>query len=95
MFVSGLYRFRRAFSGGGKWALLPGCGAWASLRGGFPCWGAQALGQEGFGSCSFGALDHGLSSWGTWAYLPHGMWDLPRSGFEPVSPAFTGGILYC
>ena len=31
-----------------------------------------------------------LSSCGSWAQLLHGMWDLPRPGLEPVSPALAG-----
>ena len=31
-----------------------------------------------------------LSSCGSRAYLLHGMWDLPRPGLEPVSPALAG-----
>ena len=31
-----------------------------------------------------------LSNCGSWAQLPHGMWDLPRPGLEPVSPALAG-----
>ena len=31
-----------------------------------------------------------LSSCGSRAQLLHGMWDLPRSGLEPVSPALAG-----
>ena len=31
-----------------------------------------------------------LSSCGSWAWLLRGMWDLPRPGLEPVSPAFAG-----
>ena len=34
-----------------------------------------------------------LSSWGAWAQLPRGTWDLPQSGIEPVSPALGGGFL--
>ena len=34
-----------------------------------------------------------LSSCGSRAQLLHGMWDLPRPGLEPVSPALTGGFL--
>ena len=30
-----------------------------------------------------------LSSCGSWAQLPRGMWDLPRPGLEPVSPALA------
>ena len=43
-----------------------------------PCGGAQALGCSGFGS------------WGARAQLPHGIWDLPGPGIEPVSPALQG-----
>ena len=31
-----------------------------------------------------------LSSCGSWAQLLRGMWDLPRAGLEPVSPALAG-----
>ena len=31
-----------------------------------------------------------LSSCGAWAQLLRGMWDLPRPGLEPVSPALAG-----
>ena len=35
-----------------------------------------------------------LSSCGAWAYeLLHGMWDLPRSGIKPVSPALAHRFL--
>ena len=33
-----------------------------------------------------------LSSCGSRAQLLHGMWDLPRLGLEPVSPALAGGF---
>ena len=33
-----------------------------------------------------------LSSCGSRAYLLRGMWDLPRPGLEPVSPALAGGF---
>ena len=33
-----------------------------------------------------------LSSCGTRAYLLRGMWDLPRPGLEPVSPALAGRL---
>ena len=35
---------------------------------------------------------HGLSSCGSRAQLLRGMWDLPRPGLEPVSPALAGGF---
>ena len=31
-----------------------------------------------------------LSSCGSWAQLLRGMWDLPRPGLQPVSPALAG-----
>ena len=47
----------------------------------------------GFSSCGSRALELRLSSCGTRAWLLHGMWDLPRPGLEPVSPALAGGFL--
>ena len=39
--------------------------------------------------CSSQALEHRLSSCGTW---DHGMWDPPGSGIKPVSSALAGGF---
>ena len=33
---------------------------------------------------------HRLTSCGSWAQLLRGMWDPPRPGLEPVSPALAG-----
>ena len=33
-----------------------------------------------------------LSNCGSRVQLLHGMWDLPRPGLEPVSPALAGGL---
>ena len=35
---------------------------------------------------------HRLSNCGSRAQLLHGMWDLPRPGLEPVSPALAGRL---
>ena len=35
---------------------------------------------------------HGLSSCGSRAQLLHAMWDLPRPGLEPMSPALAGRL---
>ena len=35
---------------------------------------------------------HRLSNCGSWAQLLRSMWDLPRPGLEPVSPALAGGF---
>ena len=47
----------------------------------------------GLSSCGSRALEQRLSSCGTWASLPRGMWDLPRPGLEPMSPALAGRFL--
>ena len=33
-----------------------------------------------------------LSNCGSWAQLLHGMWDPPRPGLEPLSPALAGRL---
>ena len=64
------------------------CGAWASHCGGFSCCGGRALGAwtSVVAAC-------GLGSCGSQAQLFCGMWDRPRSGLEPMSPALAGGFL--
>ena len=76
------------------------CGAQASHCSGFSCCRAWALGTQasvvvacGLSSCGSWALEHRLSSCGAPAQLLRGMWDLPRPGLEPVSPALAGGFL--
>ena len=49
--------------------------------------------RVGFSSCGSWALEPRLSSCGARAQLLHGMWDLPRPGLKPVSPALAGGSL--
>ena len=39
------------------------------------------------------AIESGLSSYGAWAWLLRGMWDLPRPGIKRMSPALAGGFL--
>ena len=46
--------------------------------------------HTGFSSCGSWALEHRLSSCGARASPLRGMWDLPRPGLEPVSPALAG-----
>ena len=50
-------------------------------------------GTRGLGSCGSRARELGLSCRGTWAHLSHGMWDLPRPGIKPLSPALAGRFL--
>ena len=42
---------------------------------------------------SMGSRHAGFSSCGTRAQLLRGMWDLPRLGLDPTSPALAGGFL--
>ena len=49
--------------------------------------------RTGFSSCGSRGLECRLSNCGTWAYLLRSMWDLPRPGLEPVSPALAGRFL--
>ena len=77
-----------------------GCGARASHCGGFSWCGARALGAwasvvvaHGLSSCGSWALERRLCSCGARARLLRGMWDLPRSGLEPMSPTLAGRFL--
>ena len=53
-------------------------------------WGSRSL---GFSSCGLWAPEHRPSSCGAWAQLLRSMWDPPRPGLKPVSPALAGGFL--
>ena len=46
-----------------------------------------------FSTRSSWALEHGLSSGGTWDLLLCSMWNLPRPSIKPVSPALADGFL--
>ena len=76
------------------------CGARASHCSGFSCCGARALGAQasvvvahGLSSCGSWGLERRLSSCCSRAQLLRSMWDLPRPGLEPVSPALADGFL--
>ena len=65
------------------------------------CCGARPLGTWvsvvvalGLSSCGSQALEHRLSSCGARAQLLCNMWDLPRPGLEPASPALVGGFFF-
>ena len=65
------------------------------------------VGGRGYSSCSTQASHFGGFSlqsipgssaraqqlWHMWAWLPRGLWDLPRPGIAPVSRALAGGFL--
>ena len=75
-------------------SMLSSCGTGAWEPSGFSSCGAQALGPPALVvvalrlSCS-----PSIGSCGTQAQLLRSMWDLPRTGIEPVSPALAGGFL--
>ena len=90
----GLDRRNLAFSICSEWGLLSRFTVQASHCGGF--WlqnaGSRAPGFSSCGSCTLRALEHRLSSCGTWALWPD-TWNLLRPWFQPVSPAFAGAFL--
>jgi len=45
-------------------------------------------------SCDSGTLEHRLNGCGPQAQLLHGVWNLPRSGTELMSPALTGKFIW-
>ena len=77
-----------------------GTSAQASRFGDFSCCArSRAVGHAGFStcgawlrSCCSQVLQHRLNSFGAWAQLLHGMWDLPESRIELVSCA---ALLQC
>ena len=74
----GLHCCAQAFPSCDKWGLLSSCSTWAFHCLGFSHCGAWALGCAGFSGC------------GLQAYLPYDMWNPPRPGIEPKSPALAG-----
>ena len=79
MAVLGLRFFVRAFSSCGKWGPF-----FIAVRG--PLTIAASLVAE------HRLQTRRLSSCGSRAQPLHGMWDLPRPGLEPVSPALAGRL---
>ena len=77
MAVLGLSFCARAFSSCGKWGPL-----FIAVRGPFSIAAPPVAGHR-LQTCR-------LSNCGPWAQLLRGMWDLPRPGLEPVSPALAG-----
>ena len=76
----GLHCCVQALSSCGEQGLLPSWGMWTSHGSGVSC-------------CGSWVLELRLRSYGTQAYFPQGLWDLPRPGIEPVSPALQWRFL--
>ena len=77
MAVLGLRFCARAFSGCGKWGPL-----FIAVRGPLII-AASLVAEYRLQTCR-------LSNCGSRALLLRGMWDLPRPGLEPMSPALAG-----
>ena len=77
MAVLGLHFCARAFSSCGKWGPL-----FIAVRGPLTV-AASLVAEHRLQTCT-------LSNCGSRAQLLRGMWDLPRPGFEPMSPALAG-----
>ena len=77
MAVLGLRFCARAFSSCGKWGPL-----FIAVRGPLTITASFVV--------EHGLQTHRLSNCGSRAQLLRGMWDLPRPGLEPVSPALAG-----
>ena len=83
------------FSSRGEQGPLSSCSAQAFHCCGFSCCRAWALvvAARGHSSCASQTLEHRLSSCGALGFqLPCRVWDLRRSGIEPLSPALAGGL---
>ena len=79
MAVLGLHFCARAFSSCGKWGPL-----FIAVRGPLTITASFAAEHR--------LQTRRLSNCGSQAQLLCGMWDLPRPGLEPVSPALAGGL---
>ena len=54
---------------------------------------ASVFAAHGLSSCSTQTQEHeGFSSYGTQDWLPLSIWNLPRAGIKPTSPASAGGF---
>ena len=65
------------------------CGAWTSHCGGFFSFRARALDSQASVVTACGP-----SGCGTWTFIAHGMWNLPRPGIKHMSTALAGGLLF-
>ena len=84
-----------AFWGGLCWVFVAVCGLSLVAASGrlLFTYSSRASHCGGFYYCEAWALEHTrFSSCGTWAQPPPGMWDPPRSGMKPMSPALAGRL---
>ena len=67
---------------------LSSCGAWTSH-----CSGVSRCRAWTLGSWASVVVARGLSSCDAWSLVFCNIWNLPRAGIKPVSPALAGGFL--
>ena len=84
--ASGGYSSLRCTGFSLQWLLV--LQSMGSRRMGFSCCGPRA--QQLW---LVGSRAQAQQLWRTGLGAPRGMWDLPRAGLEPVSPALAGGFL--
>ena len=90
-FFSGLgFCCCRAFLYLNERGLLSSCGSRVSHCGDFSCCRVRALRHVDCSRWGSQALAHRLSSCGAQPQLLQGLWDLPRSRTEPISPVLAG-----
>ena len=100
-FLKIIYLFNFCAGSSLLWGLFSSCSGQASHCGSFPCWGTWALEYVGFSSYGswaqwFGLLGSRARAKQLWCtgLLLRGMWDLPGSGIESVSPSLARQMLY-
>ena len=87
-----LYNFIYLFVFGCAGSLLP-CGLFSSAQGLVSSCSARTTHCGCFSRGRTRALECRLSSCGARAQFPHGTWNPPRQGIEPMSPALASGFL--
>ena len=90
--LPGKSRGQRSLEGYSPWDRTESDTAEAAQHGtGSGVW-VSVVAARGLDSCHSRAAGHRLYSCGPWAQLHFGMWDLPRPGIEPMSPALADGF---
>ena len=87
-----LYNFIYLFVFGCAGSLLL-CGLFSSEQGLVSSCSARTTHCGGFSRGRTRALEFRLSSCGARVQFPHGTWNHPRQGIEPMSPALASGFL--
>ena len=90
--VLALHCFAWPFSGLWQAGGYPLLSLQPSHCGGFCCW-STGSGWIGIRSCSSLSLERSISRCGTWAWLLHRMWGLPKARIKLMSPGLQRRFL--